>query len=268
MKTYKKFKAIVSDFDGTLVSGSLSLSKPVKKAIQHYISKGGLFSVATGRDYYGALKDICIDLKIESLHIVRGGSEIVSSITHNVVWDKYIDSNVLKELLSFLHSKKDIYYAVERGEIIYTADGIPHELFGSKAKYGVLNDVPLDSVPKVFFPASKNTPITIIKLADELQMKFPQLHVIKTPYNEFLGIDITDGGVSKHLALFEYAKLMNLDPNEIIGVGDSYNDYPLLSACGYKVAMGNAPEELLEIADMVVGTQQEDGILEVFEFVK
>lgn len=69
----------------------------------------------------------------------------------------------------------------------------------------------------------------------------------------------------KLLALLEYSKLINLDPQHIVGVGDSYNDYPLLTACGYKVAIGNSPAELKEIADLVVGTQEDDGVVGVLE---
>jgi hydroxymethylpyrimidine pyrophosphatase-like HAD family hydrolase len=167
-----------------------------------------------------------------------------------------------------LHSKEGICFVAERGEKIYTKDGTPLPMFGAKAIFGVLENIPTDNVPKVFLPASENDPQIVLALMEELQQKFPRLHVIKTAHKEFLGLDINDGGVSKHLAMLEYSRLTNLDPKEIIGVGDSYNDYPLLSACGYKVAMGNAPKELIELADKIVGTQKEDGIIEVFELVK
>ena len=45
------------------------------------------------------------------------------------------------------------------------------------------------------------------------------------------------------------------------------NDYPLLINCGYKIAMGNAPDSLKAIADLVVGTQAEDGLVEVVDTV-
>ncbi len=53
--------------------------------------------------------------------------------------------------------------------------------------------------------------------------------------------------------------------NEIIGVGDSYNDFPLLMACGLKVAMGNAAPELKEIADYIAPTVEEDGVVDVIK---
>lgn len=261
------FKAIVSDFDGTLVDSSLIISEKVQKAIKKYIKSGGIFSIATGRDYHGALKAICKDLGIETLHIVRGGSEIVSSKTHQVVWGKYINPQLLDELLTFLHSKSNIYFVAEREEKIYTPDGAKHSMFGNNAVFGVLKDIDLNNVPKVFLPPPENEPKIVLSLFEELQQKFPQLHIIKTGSETSLGLDINDTGVSKHLALLEYSKLMNLSPQEIVGIGDSYNDYPLLSACGYKVAMGNAPEELRQIADKIVGTQQNDGVLELFDFL-
>jgi hydroxymethylpyrimidine pyrophosphatase-like HAD family hydrolase len=60
-------------------------------------------------------------------------------------------------------------------------------------------------------------------------------------------------------------KIMKLKPEEVVGVGDGYNDYPLLTACGVKVAMGDAPDELKEIADFIVPPQSEHGVLQVIE---
>lgn len=259
----KQYKAIVSDFDGTLVNENSQISSIALLAIKNYTQSGGIFSIATGRDYYGALKSICIDLKLKSLHIVRGGSEIISSTDHKVVWARHINSDVLTVLLNHLSNVPDIYYAAERGELIYTKDAKPHDMFGPNAQFGDLAAMPHDAVPKLFLTASPNKPDIVQQFHDEIKHKFPQLHVIKTTHKDLIGIDITDVNASKSSALLQYAKLMNLRPKEIIGVGDSYNDYPLLSACGFKVAMGNAPAELIEIADMVVGTQKQNGIIEV-----
>ncbi|MBT4681105.1 MAG: HAD hydrolase family protein, partial [Candidatus Pacebacteria bacterium] len=48
-----KIKAIVSDFDGTIVSYEQKISNEVKAAISNYVTKGGIFSIATGRAYEG-----------------------------------------------------------------------------------------------------------------------------------------------------------------------------------------------------------------------
>jgi len=60
-------------------------------------------------------------------------------------------------------------------------------------------------------------------------------------------------------------KFMDLKRDEIIGCGDGYNDFPLLMASGLKVAMGNAIDELKEIADYVAPSVEEDGVADVIE---
>ena len=57
--------------------------------------------------------------------------------------------------------------------------------------------------------------------------------------------------------------MLNIKTDEIIGIGDGYNDFPLLMACGLKVAMGNAVEELKAIADYIAPSVEEDGVVDV-----
>lgn len=262
-----KYKAFVSDFDGTLVDKTFKISQNVQTAIKKYTKGGGIFSVATGRDYYGVLKKISIDLGLDTYHIVRGGAEIVNTKTHEVVWGKYIKEDSLQRLLDFLYKQNNIYFVAEKDDLMFTKGAIPEDMFGADAKYADLKDLPKNEVPKIFFPYSKNNHETMLSLYEKLHNLFPELHIIKTGRETHIGLDINEGGVSKHLALLEYSKLMEINPKEIAGIGDSYNDYPLLSACGLKIAMGNAPSELKEIADYVVADQANDGVAEAIDLV-
>jgi hydroxymethylpyrimidine pyrophosphatase-like HAD family hydrolase len=55
-------------------------------------------------------------------------------------------------------------------------------------------------------------------------------------------------------------ELLNVKREEIVGVGDSYNDFPLLEAAGLKIAMENGHSEIKEIADFVVPSHENDGV--------
>ena len=62
--------------------------------------------------------------------------------------------------------------------------------------------------------------------------------------------------------------MFGLDPEQLIAVGDSYNDLPMLEACGLGIAMGDAPSELKSIADYVAPSVDEDGLaVAIQEFV-
>jgi HAD superfamily hydrolase (TIGR01484 family) len=52
----KKYKAIVSDFDGTLVDHTHELPPIARDAIKKFVKSGGIFSIATGRAYQGAVQ--------------------------------------------------------------------------------------------------------------------------------------------------------------------------------------------------------------------
>ncbi|GIK84321.1 MAG: hydrolase [Patescibacteria group bacterium] len=259
----QKYKAIVSDFDGTLVDHSQQMTQAAKDAIREFVKNGGVFSIATGRGYPGILEKTCKELGLKHPVIVRGGSEIISTETDEILWAKHINPDTLARLIEHL-SELDFFFAAERGQYVYSIDGKVDAEFGAGADFLDIKDMPLDGVPKAVIP-----PLYPLELVEPVLEKiinlFPDLHVVKTSSKKGVGIDINEGGAGKHMALLAYAKIMDFDPQEIIGVGDSYNDYPLLSACGLKISMANAPTELKEIADFVVANQENDGIIEVLK---
>jgi hydroxymethylpyrimidine pyrophosphatase-like HAD family hydrolase len=53
--------------------------------------------------------------------------------------------------------------------------------------------------------------------------------------------------------------------DQVIAIGDSWNDREMLEVAGLGVAMGNAIVELKEIADYVTFTNNEEGVKHVIE---
>ena len=74
---------------------------------------------------------------------------------------------------------------------------------------------------------------------------------------------ITHAQATKQHGILEIAKILNIGTHEIIGVGDGNNDFPLLMACGLKIAMGNAVKDLKAIADYVAPKVEEDGLAHI-----
>ena len=73
-------------------------------------------------------------------------------------------------------------------------------------------------------------------------------------------VDFTHADATKETAVLRYAELMGIDRAEVAGAGDSYNDLPLLRACGMRVAMGNAAPEVKAAAHYIAPTVDEDGL--------
>ncbi len=258
-------KALISDYDGTLTDHTHQLTEAVVEAVRAFQKQGFIFSIATGRMYQGIVAASAAELGVSTPLIVRGGSEIINPNTKAVLWSKYIDSETVTALIPYLHTFADqFHFAAESGDFAYTKDGIIVKEFGTGAQFADLATIPHDRVPKIVIEPASPEPM-VDELISDLAAKFPLLHLAKITSRRGYGIDINSHEAGKENALKAWASLMNLELTEIAGIGDGHNDYPLLINCGYKIAMGNAPDSLKAIADLVVSTQAEDGVAEAVE---
>jgi hypothetical protein len=84
-------------------------------------------------------------------------------------------------------------------------------------------------------------------------------------------LDILPAGCSKGAALLRLAAAHGVKAEEILAIGDNWNDVSMLEVAGRAVLMGNAPEDLKAVAaerGWVVGRRHdEDGVAEVIEGV-
>ncbi len=80
---------------------------------------------------------------------------------------------------------------------------------------------------------------------------------------------ITDGGTlcqimnresSKWMSIKSLIQKIGIGAENIIAFGDDYNDFDMIKNSGIGVAMGNAEESIKQIADIVIDTNNEDGV--------
>lgn len=78
-------------------------------------------------------------------------------------------------------------------------------------------------------------------------------------------LEISVHGVTKATGLAELAESHGLAPHEVLAVGDMPNDLPMLMWAGRAYAVANAHPDVLEVADEVIGTNDEDAVAELIE---
>ncbi len=81
---------------------------------------------------------------------------------------------------------------------------------------------------------------------------------IKTEKHYYLDVDSKE--VNKGKAIKEFLEIFNIKKEESVCMGDYINDVDMFDVCGFKVAMGNANEELKEKADYVTLSNDEAGV--------
>mgnify|MGYP002638942974 CR=1 FL=1 len=71
--------------------------------------------------------------------------------------------------------------------------------------------------------------------------------------------------VTKENAIMKITEVCGFSTDSIIAFGDDYADIGMLELCGTGVAMGNAIDEVKERADIVIGSNDEEGIADFIE---
>ncbi|WP_307588268.1 Cof-type HAD-IIB family hydrolase [Paenibacillus wynnii] len=82
-----------------------------------------------------------------------------------------------------------------------------------------------------------------------------------SPYN----LEINPLGVNKASGIKSVCKLLGINMSQVVAVGDSLNDLAVIQKAGLGVAMGNAQKTVKQEADVVVASNNEDGIAEVIQ---
>jgi len=92
-------------------------------------------------------------------------------------------------------------------------------------------------------------------------------HIRDLPKSNKKAIDIEAGfvpsyEVSKGKALEKIAHLYNVTYDDIVFIGDNYNDVEIMKLVGMPVSTGNAPEDVKKLCKMVVSGNNEHGVSE------
>ncbi len=247
----KKYKVLMLDVDGTTVINDPD-AMPTKKVRETVIKAHNKIRIglATSRPLWHA-KPIIEDLQINSYCILIGGANIYDPISKKIIWEKRIAP---KDVKSIFEISKTL-------NINIRDDGSGRHL---------KNEVPslqnyLKQGPPQFWTHALEP-----DLAEEFIKRLSMISTIAVVKATSWKKGKTDVIISHAIATKQHAintvsEMLGVSTKEIIGVGDSYNDFPLLMACGLKVAMGNANQELKEIADYVAPNVENDGVADVIE---
>ena len=78
--------------------------------------------------------------------------------------------------------------------------------------------------------------------------------------------EATAAGVDKGTGLERLCNYLKIAPENVMALGDQANDAPMLEYAGIGVAMGNAGENVKEIADFITTSVDDDGITNALKY--
>lgn len=242
-----KYKALMCDYDGTLaVSSSNAVPTEVIRDSINKASKKLHVGIATGRPLHD-ISHIFSHLQLSGPSIVNDGARIVDVNTGKILREQCLNIQDVQAICTF-----------------FKQNGIPGAIMDGEEE---ITDFQFYNPKRPFNIFSSGLDKEKLDLLEKFLKTIPTIvfHQYISWENRKFGWIISHPHATKQYGILEVAQILKISTQEIIGIGDGYNDFPLLMACGLKIAMGNAIEDLKEIADYVAPTVEEDGVAHVIE---
>ncbi len=238
------------DLDGTLLDGEANITPEIAEAMNQLKQNKVLPVIATGRT------------EIEILNI-RAAAGITSNIVMNGAFIRIDGEEVYNETIA-PHISERMMAAVEENKhalSFYNPTNYwttAHDENTIRAYQHVRSQLPKID-PFGYQTNDVNMLLVLSQDRDEVyRQQFPELTFYRnTPFS----IDIVNQGTSKGTAINKLKKRLQLEHVPTFGFGDGSNDLALLQACDHKIAMGNAINELKDLADFVTFKNTEGGII-------
>ena len=262
-------KLILLDLDGTLLTDDKKISPANYDALERCAAAGIHIVPSTGR-FYGGVPQVVRDLPFVRYVVAVNGAQVYDGKENRVLCREEIDLETAFRVFDVLDALPVIYdcfmggfgygYAemYERVDEFISAPQVNAMVKGTRKPVPDLRaflrekGCPLQKI-QMFFKDMDRRAVEM----ERLPRLFPDLSVTSSITNN---IEINAKNANKGEALRFLCRHLGLDVSESMAFGDSSNDLSMILAAGVGVAMANADKFLLEAADYVTDTNDNDGV--------
>ena len=269
-------KLIVSDFDGTLLTGGQIIPDEVRSAINEYVSCGGIFAVCTGRMLRSILPRVR-ELGLKGLVVAYQGTVIAEIESGKIIKKGAIDYSSAAEVCGYielLKGSENLAYGINTysEEVLYTdipkdnehlkvyerITGVDAESTGVKMSGFIFqNKLGCQKIACLVPPEHRER--LYFNLLEKFRGKFDitcsaQVLVEVSPLSD-----------NKGEALKFIASHYGVSMDSTVAIGDNLNDLPMIKEAGIGVAVGNAVQGLKDAADIVTVSNNDGAVAKIIE---
>lgn len=259
------YKLVAIDLDDTLLADDLKISSQTIDAIQKSVEKGVTITFATGRMYQSAVR-YAREVELNVPIITYQGAFVKNVIDKEVIYERLLPLNISIDIITELKKKGKSIQIYLDDELYTDKDNHYAEEYSriSQVKYYVVDDL-IEQIKK-----SNNLPMKILIVDDPVEIK-QLLNELTATYGEEINLtiskpkflEISHKEATKGQAIKYLANKLGISLEQVIAIGDSYNDIDMIELAGLGVAMGNAHPEVKEIANYITKTNNDHGVAEV-----
>jgi Cof subfamily protein (haloacid dehalogenase superfamily) len=274
--TLMPYRLLALDVDGTLVDPEGALRPMVREAVHAARERGVQVVLCTGRRFRTA-RGVLDELDLDGAVVIHNGVVVKDIRSGETVEHRYLSLDLYSAILEVMrevgpplvyvdhyHDDLDIYAEPpERAHAFqaeYLADAAPVTRFIDS-----LDEPPSPALVMLSAMADESRLLPLREaIEDELGSHVRTNFIANQRYRGHI-LEVVSRGSGKWSALRALAERQGIAPGEIVAIGDDYNDVEMIAEAGLGVAMGNAVAAAKEAADLVTGSNAEDGVVRVIE---
>ncbi|HON41948.1 MAG TPA: HAD family hydrolase [Bacillota bacterium] len=271
----RRYTLLACDIDGTLLRSDGTASSRTLKALRLAETSGAMVIIATGRRI-ASTTPIARRLGIHSPCVAHCGAVVYDPSNESILMARQIPRQIALRacrLAGSVGADVAVHESVYSGRSIFVTTS--KELEEAAEHWPFMT--PYYRLVDGFEQACLADPVQLCLMADadiipglkrRLACDMPEtLSIVDYGIveNGKHMLDIFAHGVDKAVGLTFVADLYGIGKPETVGFGDSVNDIELICHAGLGVAMGNAPDDIRRIADLVAPSNDDDGVAAVIE---
>lgn len=263
----KKFDGFLlgCDMDGTLLDSRKQISAKNREAIWYFVENGGRFSLATGRAPHA------IDVYRESLpfnapYTHLNGSLIMNS-DQKIMWCAGMPRKTVELMDTALSKFSQLGCEIFEGETIHVrqmSTETEHHMRVLNLEYDLVSDRELTDTSgwcKINLTGPEMLMPEVRKFLSDYENEF----CIASSTPNFW--EITAADVNKGSSLLKIADMLEIRRENVLAIGDSSNDDPMLRVAGVSFAPENADYHTKTLADVVVRDNDSNAVAAVVEWL-
>ena len=255
------YKLVAIDMDGTLLNNDKEITEENRKMIEQLADQGVSFILASGRPYQ-SLEPYTQELEVYLPLISANGSMVKCSLTEKTYHKCNLPLDKAQEIIDYGLDNDygvSVYYD---GRILTSSEEMAQghlELEGIKPE--VVTGLKLSQAPiKIIYYGTEEK---IDEAYSFLGTKYQNKLYVTRSDEEYL--EVMNLEVSKGQALEYMMETMNIKAEQVIAIGNNFNDVAMFKAAGVAVAMSNSPQGVKEEADVVTKSNQDNGVAYALE---
>ncbi|HID05890.1 MAG TPA: HAD family phosphatase [Armatimonadetes bacterium] len=269
----RAIRLVAIDIDGTLVGSSGQLSMCVKRAVQSAVVRGCEVVLCTGRSRY-TTRAFMDELQLCGPVILFSGAVVLhwgtGEVWHRAVLPRDMVAQIVRVIRSYGMGAVLLADGIESDCVV--ADRVlPPALRYTHRNIERLNwvDDLTECIP--FEPATigaVGSEDTVRGAVDELKQRFGSRLVVSASFSiayDGWVIEVHHHDAGKGRALKLVADRLGIPREQVMAIGDHFNDIEMFEVAGLAIAMANSPYEVQRAAHYIVPSADDDGVAEALE---